>query len=113
MWSYLYVAVVLHLGGLLVLSRIGSAHPHHSRGLRVLAATALAASSVTLVTGAVLTIASGQYQAVDATSITLMAIVSTIVNVLILGLFGFWADLRRALDDRRRSSGPPDIESIP
>ncbi|WP_274518074.1 hypothetical protein [Gordonia sp. KTR9] len=35
-----------------------------------------------------------------------------ILNVLILGLFGFWADLRRALSNRRRPTGPPDIERI-
>ncbi|MBM7280533.1 hypothetical protein P9A14_12620 [Gordonia hongkongensis] len=113
MWSFLYFAVALQLAGVLALAVANSAYPHRRRGVRLLAAAPPVASTVTLVTGAVLTIASGQYQAGDVTLITLMAIFCTVVNVLILGLFGFWAELRRALDNRRRSSGPPDIESIP
>ena len=113
MWYFLYYAAALQLGGVLALALADKAVPQRRRGLRLLAAAALVASTVTLVTGSALTIASGQHQVTDAILIALMAILGTIVNVSILGLLGFWAELRRALHSRRRSAGPPDIESIP
>lgn len=113
MWSFLCYAVALGLGGVLALALADSAFPQRRRGLRLLAAAFLAASTVTLVTGAVLTIASGQYQVADAILITFIAIIGTFANVSILGLFGFWADLRRALSNRQGPTRPPNIESIP
>lgn len=113
MWSFLYYAVALELGGVLALARVDSVFPQRRQGLRLLAAAFLTASTVSLVTGAVLTIASDQYQVTDAILIILMAIICTVVNVSILGLFGFWAELGRALRNRRRPTGPPDIERIP
>ena len=81
MWYFLYYAAALQLGGVLALALADKAVPQRRRGLRLLAAAALVASTVTLVTGSALTITSGQHQATDAILITLMAIIGTIVNV--------------------------------
>ena len=77
-------------------------------------AVCLGAAIITTLTGAALTIASAhQYPAATVALIMVFAILVTILNVCLLGLFGFWAELRRALDNRRRPTSPPDIEFFP
>ncbi|MCZ4538051.1 hypothetical protein O4159_21840 [Gordonia terrae] len=109
-WSWMNYVGVLQAAGLVVLA-FEPKFPNRRRALRALAAASLTASVIIALTGSALTIASDQPGNRAAVS-AFYAVIVTVLNVLILGLFGFWAELRRTLNSRRRSSGPPDIESI-